>query len=138
MSLREYMRESALPFLHAGEPVQEVFSAQTSRPWLRPLTGFVFFPLVNSYRIVVVTAERTVVLDAGRVSRKRARRALGELPRVFALGPTPRPTPGRWHVIALAESKLHVHRRYFADLDAADRAGSSRVAHSRLAEACAR
>ena len=126
MSLRDSMRESAVPFLHAGEPVQAVFGAQTASRWLLPLTGFVFFPLVNNYRIVVVTTERIVVLDAGRSSMKRARRALGQLPRTFQLGPA----SGGWHVIELAESKLRVHRRFFTDLDAADRAAPDRMAQA--------
>jgi hypothetical protein len=47
-----------------------------------PLTGFIFFPLINKYRIVAVTPQRIVVLDAGKSSMKKARGVVAELPRL--------------------------------------------------------
>jgi hypothetical protein len=53
--------------------VQAVIGAQTASQWLVPLTGFILFRFVNSYRIILVTQQRIVVLDAGKSSiRPRA------------------------------------------------------------------
>jgi hypothetical protein len=110
------MRNSAAPYLRPGEPAQAVFGAQTASQWLAPLTGFVFFRFVNSYRIVVVTPERVVVLDAGKSSMKKARGVITELPRSARLGPG----SGTWHVIPAGPERLRVHRRFYKDLQAAD------------------
>jgi hypothetical protein len=86
MALRDSMRNSAAPYLRPGEPVQAVFGAPTASQWLAPLTGFVFFRFVSSYRIVAVTPNRIVVLDAGKSSMKKAR-GVTELPRSGHGGP---------------------------------------------------
>jgi hypothetical protein len=116
MSLRDSMRDSAAQYLPPGEPVQAVIGAQTASQWLVPLTGFIFFFLINRYRIIAVTSQRIVVLDAGRASMKKARGVLTELPRSTRLGPG----SGVWHVIPVGQEKLRVHRRFFKDLQAAD------------------
>jgi hypothetical protein len=110
------MRDSATPYLRPGEPVQAVFGAQTASQWLAPLTGFVLFRFVNSYRIVVVTPQRIVVLDAGKSSMKKARGVVSELPRSARLGPG----SGAWHVIGAGPERLRVHRRFFKDIQLAD------------------
>jgi hypothetical protein len=118
MALRDSMRKSAASHLRPGEPVQAVIGAQTASRWLVPLTGFLFFPLVNRYRVIAVTPGRIVVLDAGRSSIKKARGVVTELPRSVQLGPG----SGAWHVIPAGQEKLRVHRRFFRDLQAADAA----------------
>src|SRR5580693_3891434 len=72
MALRDSMRESAAQFLQPGEPVQAVIGAQTASQWLAALTGVLVFLGLNEYRIIAVTPSRIVVLDAGRVSFKKA------------------------------------------------------------------
>jgi hypothetical protein len=118
MALRDSMRESATTFLRPDETVQAVIGAQTASQWLVPLTGFVFFPLINSYRIIAVTSQRVVVLDSGKSSIKKARGVVTELPRSTRLGPV----SGVWTKIQAGEETLRVHRRFRKDIEAADSA----------------
>jgi len=110
------MRNSAAPYLRPGEPVQAVFGAQTASQWMVPLTGFIFFRFINDYRIVAVTPQRIVVLDAGKSSMKEAKGIVTELPRSARLGNG----SGAWHVVPAGQEKLRVHRRFFKDLQEAD------------------
>jgi hypothetical protein len=120
VALRDSMAESAAPFLQPGEPIQAVFGAQTASQYLAALTGIFVFLNFNRYRVVVVTPARIVVLDAGKVSMKKARSVVTELPRSTKLGPG----TGVWHKIPAGSETLRVHRRFFKDLAAADSAAS--------------
>jgi hypothetical protein len=71
VALRDSMRKSAANYLRPGEPIQAIFPAQTASQWKVLLTGFIFFRFINSYRIVAVTPQRIVVLDAGKSSMKK-------------------------------------------------------------------
>jgi hypothetical protein len=112
------MRTSAAQYLQPGEPIQAVIGAQTASPYLAALTGVLVFLGLNKYRIIAVTPGRIVVLDAGKVSMKKARGVVTELPRSTRLGPG----TGVWHRIPAGGETLRVHRRFFKDLDAADAA----------------
>ncbi len=88
MALRDSMRASAAQYLQPGEPIQAVIGAQTASQWLAAITAplgplvFLSFLLsINRYRIIAVTPARIVVLDAGKVSMKKARGVVTELPR---------------------------------------------------------
>jgi hypothetical protein len=116
MALRDSMRSSAAKFLPPGEPIQAVIGAQTASQWLALLTGFLVFLGLNRYRIIAVTPNRIVVLDAGKTSMKTARGVVMELPRSTRLGPG----TGMWHQIPAGDETLRVHRRFFKDLEAAD------------------
>ena len=116
MVLRDSMRESAAQYLRPGEPIQAVIGAQTASQWLAALGGFLVFLGLNRYRILAVTPARIVVLDAGKVSMKKARGVVTELPRSTRLGPG----TGIWHQIPAGSETLRVHRRFFKDLEAAD------------------
>ncbi len=116
MALRDDMAASAAPFLQPGEPIQAIFGAQTASQWMAALTGIFVFLGLNKYRIVAVTPARIVVLDAGKVSMKKARGVVTELPRSTRLGPG----TGLWHVVPAGPEKLRVHRRFFKDLETAD------------------
>jgi len=119
MAIRDSMRESVAPYLKPGETVQAVIGAQTRSQYLAVLTGFVPFLLfLNRYRILAVTPQRILVLDTGKLSAQKARSVVTELPRSTRLGPG----SGVWHVIPVGQEKLHVHRRYFKDLQTADSA----------------
>ena len=118
MALRDSMRDSAAPYLRPGEPVQAVIGAQTASQWLAALTGFFVFLGFNRYRILAVTPTRILVLDAGKTSMKKARGVVTELPRATRLGPG----TGLWHRIPAGHETLRVHRRFFADIYAADAA----------------
>ncbi|HXP55950.1 MAG TPA: hypothetical protein VN847_13395 [Streptosporangiaceae bacterium] len=112
MGLRDKLRKSAAAYLQPGEPVQAVFPAQTCGYWKMMMTGLI----LNRFRIVAVTPQRIVVLDAGKFSAKKAKGFVVELPRSTRLGPG----KGMFHVIPAGQEKLHVHRSYFKDLRAAD------------------
>src|ERR1700677_1102847 len=113
MSLRDAMRDSAVPFLEPGEPVQAVIGAQTASQYLAAITG-VFVSLgLNRYRILAVTPTRIVVLDAGKTNMKKARGVITELPRSTRLGPA----TGLWHQIPVGRETLRVHRRFFKDIE---------------------
>jgi hypothetical protein len=123
MAIRDAMRASAARALNPGETIQEVFGAQTGSPLVRGLAGA--FGLLgalitvafNEYRIVAVTDQRILILDAGRWSMKTMRGVMDILPRATRLGPA----SGVWHSIDLPSGKLWVHRRFYKDMDAADR-----------------
>ena len=121
MALRDSMRDSAAQYLQPGEPIQAVIGAQTASQWLAALTGVFVFLGLNRYRILAVTPARIVVLDAGRVSMKKARGVVMELPRSTRLGPG----TGLWHRIQAGEETLRVHRRFFKDLETADTAAAA-------------
>ena len=118
MALRNSMRESAAQYVRPGEPIQVVIGAQTASQWLAALTGFLVFLGLNHYRILAVTPNRILVLDAGKTSMKRARGVVMELPRSTRLGPG----TGMWHQVPAGGETLRVHRRFFKDLETADSA----------------
>jgi hypothetical protein len=117
------MRASAAQFLNPGETIQAVLGAQTGSPLVRGISGA--FGLLgvlatsafNDYRIVAVTDQRILVLDAGTWSMKKARDVVEILPRATRLGPG----TGVWHSIKPASGKLWIHRRFYKDMEAADR-----------------
>jgi len=111
------MRASAVHFVVPGEKIQEVFGAQTASPWMFPLIGALIMLFINEYRIVAVTDQRILVLDSGRFNMKKARGVVESLPRGTVLGPG----KGIWHAIETPSDTLRVHRRFFKDLEAADR-----------------
>ena len=118
MALRDSMRESAAQYLRPGEPIQAVIGAQTASQWLAALTGIFAFLGLNRYRILAVTPNRIVVLDAGKSSMKTARGVVTELPRSTRLGRG----SGVWQRVQAGNENLRVHRRFFKDMETADRA----------------
>ena len=116
MALRDTMAESAAQYLRPGEQIQAVIGAQTASQWLAALTGIFVFLGFNRYRILAVTPDRILVLDAGKSSLKKARGVVMELPRSTRLGPG----TGLWHQIPAGNEKLRVHRRFFKDVSTAD------------------
>jgi hypothetical protein len=124
VALRDSMRESAAPYLQPGEEVQAVLGAQTASAYLAALTGVFVFLGLNHYRILVATPQRILVLDAGKVSMKKAKGVVAELPRSTRLGP---PSGAAWHVVNAGQEKLRIHRRFFKDVEAADSAAAAAV-----------
>ena len=118
MALRDAMLESSAQYLEPGETVEAVFGAQTVSQYLFALTGGIIFLSMNNYRIVAVTPQRIVILNAGKLGMRKARGVVGELPRTTQLGPP----SGIWHVIPANGERLHVHRRFFKDIQNADAA----------------
>jgi hypothetical protein len=118
VALRDAMRSSAAPYLQPGEPVLAVIGAQTASQYIAAISGIFVFLGLNRYRILAVTPTRIVVLDAGKVSWKKARGVVTVLPRSTRLGPA----TGIWHQIPVGNEKLRVHRRFFKDIETADSA----------------
>ena len=116
MAIRDSMRSSAAPYLRPGERMQAVIGAQTANRWLDALGGLFLFLGRNRYRILAVTSDRILVLDAGRLSLRQARGVITELPRSTRLGPG----SGLWHQIDVGPETIRVHRRFYPDLDFAD------------------
>jgi hypothetical protein len=110
------MMASSAQYLLPGETVEVVFGGQTVSQYMYLLTGGIIFIAMNRYRVVVVTPQRILVLDAGKMSMRRARGVVAELPRSTQLGPA----SGVWHVIPVNGERLHVHRRFFKDINTAD------------------
>jgi hypothetical protein len=121
MALRDTMAESAAQYLRPGEQIQAVIGAQTASQWVAALTGVFVFLGLNHYRILAVTPNRILVLDAGKTSIKKARGVVMELPRSTKLGPG----TGLWHQIPAGNETLRVHRRFFKDLETADSIASA-------------
>jgi len=118
MALRDKMLSSSAQYLQPGETAEAVFGAQTVSQYLFVLTGMIGFLIMNKYRIVVVTQQRILVLDAGSMGVSKARGVVTELPRSTRLGPG----SGIWLVIPANGEKLRVHRRFFKDIETADAA----------------
>jgi hypothetical protein len=116
MAIRDAMRASAAQFVEPGETIQQVFGAQTASPMTAPLIGAVIALIINRYRIVAVTDQRILVLDAGKWSQRTARAVVNELPRASRLGPT----SGLWTKIETPAGKIYVRRYFFKDVNAAD------------------
>jgi hypothetical protein len=121
MALRDSMRESAARYLQPGEPIQAVIGAQTASQFVAALAGIFVFLGLNRYRIIAVTPTRIVVLDAGKVSMKKAQGVVTELPRTTRLGPA----KGVWHQIPAGGETLRVHRRFFKDIETADQVAAA-------------
>jgi len=118
VALRDAMLKSSAQYLEPGETVDAVFGAQTTSQYLYVLTGGLIFLIINRYRIGVVTQQRILILDAGKMGMRKARGVVAELPRSTQLGPA----SGIWHIIPANGEDLHVHRRFFKDLATADAA----------------
>ena len=123
MSLRDSMRDSAIPFLQPGEQVQAVFGAQTASQYIAGLAGIFVFLGLNRYRIFAVTPTRIVILDAGKTNMKKARGVVTVLPRSTRLGPA----TGMWHKIPVGDETLRVHRRFYKDIETAAQAVAARA-----------
>jgi hypothetical protein len=123
MAVRDAMRASAAQFVNPGETIQEVLGAQTGSPLVRGiagafgLLGALSMMAFNDYRILAVTDQRILVLDAGVWNMKKARSVVDILPRATRLGPA----TGVWHSIQPPSGKLWIHRRFYKDVTAADK-----------------
>jgi hypothetical protein len=110
------MRDSAAEYLRPGETVQGVLGAQTASQLVAEISCVFKLLGLNRYRILVITSQRVLILDAGRDTMTTALGVVAELPRSTRLGPP----SGLWHVIPAAGEKLRVHRRFFKDIETAD------------------
>jgi hypothetical protein len=116
--MRGAVRDSVAAYLRPAEVVQAVVGAQGDAGVGRHVPACLVFIRPNRYRYLVVTSDRILVLDAGKTTFTRARGLVTELPRSTRLGPP----AGVWHVIAAGSEELRVHRKFFGDIETADRA----------------
>ena len=124
MTIRDAMRASAARFLAPGETIQSVFFGQTTSPLgLRILDRFgqigaLFLVSFNGYRVVAVTDQRILVLDAGKRSARNALGVADVLPRATRLGPG----KSLFYSIEVPSGRIIVYRSFFKDIEAADAA----------------
>ncbi|OAA27788.1 hypothetical protein UG55_1007116 [Frankia sp. EI5c] len=119
MALRDKLAARAQPYLAPGESVQHVFQAQTGpTPYFFFLTLLIIFWI--RYRIVVVTDQRILVLQAGALTATKPKgdSPVAVLPRETVLGPV----SGLWGTTEATGEKLRVHKRFHKDIAAADAA----------------
>jgi hypothetical protein len=116
MAVRDAMREAATPHLRDGESLQAVFMGQTASQYMVGLSKAIpLIPVRNAYRIFAVTPQRIIVIESNSMVRGK-RTVLTELPRSTRLGPA----KGLWHTFPADRETIHVHRRFFQDIVAAD------------------
>ena len=117
MAQRDAMRRSASQFLRPGETIQAVFAARTVIP---TETGQALPSMLAStqdrHRIIAVTDQRILLLRSGLLQRT-ARSMLTGVSRPPRIGPP----SGLRYVFHLGPEKLRVTRRYFPDIETADR-----------------
>ena len=120
MALRDKLRERAQPYLEPGETVQAVFLAQTGpTPWLAGAFGAIIYAFLAKYRVVVVTDQAIILLKAGAFAPSKPKELEQRLPHDTRLGPM----EGKvWGKVQLAGERHWVHRRFRADVEAADAA----------------
>lgn len=111
--------ERAIPFVPAGSEVHQAFIGQTAPNFfyfiVTYLTGLMYR---NKYRCVVVTTKAIYVLDSTKSSGGAKPRAMvGQMPRNTRLGPV----SGRWAEVHLLGERHWVHKRFHAQIAAADR-----------------
>jgi hypothetical protein len=110
--------QRALPFLPAGCEIRQAFIAQSAPNFFFIVTYVTGIMPLNRYRCAVVTDEAIYVLDSTKWSGgARPRELLGQMPRHTRLGPA----AGRWTRVDLLGERHWVHRRFYDQLDAADR-----------------
>jgi hypothetical protein len=115
MAIRDKYRANAQHLLQPGEEVQAVFGAQTRSGWIAAVSTILVFLI--KYRAVVVTDRRIVVAESSRWKPTAVDTVVAELPRNTLIGPA----HGIWYeTAALGPQPLYVHKRFHADIAAAD------------------
>jgi hypothetical protein len=107
----------AANILQPGESIQQIFGAQTTSAYLGGLSPLMML-FINGYRVVVVTDKRIIVTKSGRLTTTPVKGVDRELPRSFKFGEP----NGLWHKFDANGQTLHVARRFFKDMEAADAA----------------
>jgi hypothetical protein len=132
MAIRDRMRASAAQFVDPGETIQEVFGALNVRPLIYGLArsfgliGALIWGRNVQFRIVAVTDQRILVLNAGSRNMKDALWVVDVLPRTTTLGP---PKGITHYAIGTPSGKIWVHRSFFKDIKAADTQVTPAVSH---------
>ena len=112
--------ERSAPFLPPGSEIQQAFIAQAAPSFIRfmitYLTGLTMFWI--KYRCVAITQDAIYVLESTKLSGgARPHSLVGTMPRRTQLGPA----SGRWAQVILLGERHWVHKRFHAQITAADR-----------------
>ncbi len=112
--------EHSAPFLPAGSEIRQVFICQAAPSFavinVTYLTGLTMNWI--KYRCVAVTKDAIYVLESSKSSGGAKPQSLvGTLPRRTQLGPV----SGRWGEVDLFGERHWVHKRFHADIAAADK-----------------
>src|SRR5438309_12029477 len=118
MAIREKLRENAARLLQPGEQIQAVIPAQTTSAYFALISYWIII-LRNSFRVIVVTDRRILVCRSGRFRQAVVTEVEREIPRNTVIGPA---EGGLWYRTDALGEPLHISRRYFKDIEAADRA----------------
>jgi hypothetical protein len=117
MAIRDKTSKHLQPHLEQGEVLQAAFPAQGgASPNLLVLTGYLLSFWLAKYVVVAVTDRRIAVFKASPLATTKAKELLGSFPRETRLGPV----SGLWGKIELGGTRYYVHRRFIADVQAAD------------------
>jgi hypothetical protein len=117
MALRDKLRERSQPLLEPGEPIEQIFMAQTGpTPYLQAVLSPLILLSIIKRRIVVVTDRAVVVLAAGRLAGTTPKDVAVRLPRQTPIGPV----SGLWAKIVLNDERMWVNKRFHKDVDQAD------------------
>jgi hypothetical protein len=124
MAVRDKLAKHVQPHLEQGEVLQAAFPAQGGvNPNLLLLTGYLAAFWLAKYVVVVVTDRRIAVFRASPLATMKAKRLLGSFPRETRLGPV----SGLWGKVEIGGTRYYVHRRFHADLQAADASAATAV-----------
>jgi hypothetical protein len=112
--IRDKIIENSQQFLNPGETVQAVAGGQTVSGWWGALSSLMFF--WNRFRAVIVTDQRILVLDSGKMRMGVPKSVVRELPRNTKIGPP----KGLWFKTSALGEKLYFHKRFHKDIETAD------------------
>ena len=119
MALRDKLRQRVAGGLEPGEQVQQVFMTQTGlSPLLVPLIGALIAALVNKYYVIAVTDRGVLMFRASKLMPSKVKNTTPvRLPRSSGFGAQEKMV---WGILMLNNEKHYLHRRFFADVAAAD------------------
>lgn len=115
LSIRDTLREQASRYLIPGEQLQQVMWGTSIRP-LKLYTGTWLFADGDSYRAVLCTDHRTILLRGGRWNAS-LEEVLETADRGKRLGP---PRGLLYHQVPVFTNPVYIGRRFFRDVRAAD------------------
>jgi hypothetical protein len=115
IAIRDKIIANSQQFLEPGEQVQAAFGAQTFNGYWALLSWLIVL-FGNSYRAVIVTDRRIVVLDSGKWSMGTPKSVVRTLPRGTVIGPA----SGLWYRTSALGERLYVHKRFHKDVAVAD------------------
>ena len=112
--IRDKIIENSQQFLSPGEQIQAVAGGQTVSGWWGALSSLMYF--WNHFRAVIVTDQRILVLDSGKIRMGKPKSVVRELPRHTQIGPA----KGLWYKTSALGEKLYFHKRFHKDIATAD------------------